>query len=45
MNMLLTNAMVFLCLGSIWKTDNGLNTFLKCAMLGLAVWNFAAYLR
>lgn len=43
--MLLTNAIIYLCLGAIWRTTDAGNIVIKCLMLGMAVWNFAAYLK
>lgn len=45
MSMLLPNAFVFLCLCVVWKTNDWLNLALKFLMLGMAMWNFATYLR
>lgn len=43
--MLLTNAIVLLCLGAIWKTSDPLNLLMKFGIFALGIWNFAAYLR
>lgn len=43
--MLSANAIVFLWLGFVWKTRDWLNLTLKFLMVGMGVWNFAAYLR
>lgn len=43
--MLLTNAIVLLSLGAIWKSNDPVNLLLKFGVLALGIWNFAAYLR